>query len=249
MVGAARGFGRNGWGAALLMRDVGDHLVPEGDEPVSPAQHAAFVDHLAELSAHFWGWTDTVGLTPPTIRWAFFGDGHAGVRAPTGAGPTRCPAIADRGWRAFAERAPADVRDAGRRSCGRAPWLLAEAVAATPSTFLHGDWKMGNLGSHPDGRTILLDCAYPGEGPACHELGWYLAINRARLPESKEATIERFRPRWSATASTPPAGGTGSSTCACSARSSSSAGRRRSATTTSCELVGRPGPRGREVAA
>ena len=41
--------------------------------------------------------------------------------------------------------------------------------------------------------TILLDCAYPGAGPACHDLGWYLAMNRARLPETKEAAIDRFR--------------------------------------------------------
>ena len=31
------------------------------------------------------------------------------------------------------------------------------------------------------------------QGPACHDLGWYLALNRARLPESKEAAIDRFR--------------------------------------------------------
>jgi hypothetical protein len=58
---------------------------------------------------------------------------------------------------------------------------------------LHGDWKMGNLGAHPDGRTILLDWAYPGSGPACWDLCWYLALNRARLPEPKEAVISRFR--------------------------------------------------------
>jgi hypothetical protein len=46
---------------------------------------------------------------------------------------------------------------------------------------------------HPDGRTILLDWALPGSGPACWELCWYLALNRARLPETKEATIARFR--------------------------------------------------------
>jgi aminoglycoside phosphotransferase (APT) family kinase protein len=73
------------------------------------------------------------------------------------------------------------------------PDLLTGPLAATPSTFLHGDWKMGNLGTHPDGRTILLDWAYPGSGPACWDLCWYLALNQARLPESKEATIERFR--------------------------------------------------------
>jgi Phosphotransferase enzyme family len=191
IVGAARGFGRGGWGAALLMRDVGDHLVPEGDDPVPAAQHAAFIGHMAELTARFWGWTDTVGLTPPSIRWSLFGDDMLACERERG-WPDAVPPIAARGWRAFAQRAPADVRDAVRE-VRRAPWLLADALATTPSTFLHGDWKMGNLGSHPDGRTILLDCAYPGEGPACSELAWYIAINRSRLPETKQATIERFR--------------------------------------------------------
>jgi hypothetical protein len=191
VVGAARGFGANGWGAALLMRDVGDHLVPEGDGAVPLDQHAAFVDHMAELSARLWGWTDTVGLTPPSIRWSMFGDGMLACEQARG-WPDAVPRIAARGWAAFDERAPAGAR-AAVRALRAEPWLLADALAGTPSTFLHGDWKMGNLGSHPDGRTILLDCAYPGEGPACADLGWYLALNRARLPEAKEAAIDRFR--------------------------------------------------------
>jgi hypothetical protein len=191
VVGAAAGLGRNGWGAALLMRDVGDRLVPPGDQPVALDQHATFVDHLAELSARFWGWTDTVGLTPPTLRWAFFGDAMLEVERRRG-WPDEVPRIAAAGWQAFAERAPNDVHRLVT-DLRRAPWTMSEAVSTTPTTFIHGDWKMGNLGSHADGRTILIDCAYPGEGPACHELGWYLAINRARLPESKEAAIERFR--------------------------------------------------------
>jgi thiamine kinase-like enzyme len=73
------------------------------------------------------------------------------------------------------------------------PEMLTGPLAATPVTFLHGDWKMGNLGTHPHGRTILIDWAYPGSGPACWDLCWYLALNQARLPESKEATITRFR--------------------------------------------------------
>ena len=191
IVGAARGFGPRGRGAALLMRDVGAGLVPEGDTVVPLAQHAAFVEHMADLAAAYWGWTDTVGLTPPSIRWTFFGPGMLAVEAEHG-WPNVVPTIAERGWRAFAERAPADVRAAvdGLRA---EPWVLADALATTPSTFLHGDWKMGNLGSHPDGRTILIDCAYPGEGAACTDLGWYLALNAARLPEAKEAAIARFR--------------------------------------------------------
>lgn len=192
VVGAARGFGPRGLGAALLMTDVGAHLVPEGHAAVPPAQHAAFVDHLAELSATFWGWTDAADLLlPPSIRWSFFGPGMIEVERSRGF-PDPVPAIAERGWRAFAERVPADVR-AAVQGVRAQPWVLADALATTPSTFVHGDWKMGNLGSHPDGRTILLDCAYPGEGQACAELGWYLALNAARLPEPKEDTIGRFR--------------------------------------------------------
>ena len=38
-LGAAR-WGRNGWGVALLMRDVSDALIPAGDEPIAEAVHA-----------------------------------------------------------------------------------------------------------------------------------------------------------------------------------------------------------------
>jgi len=42
---------------------------------------------------------------------------------------------------------------------------------------------------------VLLDWAYPGEGPVCHELAWYLSLNRARIPRghTKESTIDDFR--------------------------------------------------------
>jgi len=63
----------------------------------------------------------------------------------------------------------------------------------TPQTFVAGDWKLGNLGTEPDGTTLLLDWAYPGEAPPCWELMWYLALNRSRMPISKEATIAEFR--------------------------------------------------------
>jgi thiamine kinase-like enzyme len=70
---------------------------------------------------------------------------------------------------------------------------LVDALQRTPSAFLHGDWKMGNLGLGRDGRTILIDWTYCGAGPICHELGWYLALNCARLPHSKEEAIAAMR--------------------------------------------------------
>lgn len=190
-VGVAGGLGRNGWGAAVLMHDLHDHLVPEGGEPLSLTQHARFLDHLAAFSARAWGWHDTVGLTPYGQRWHFFGPGMIEAERARGF-PTAVPRLADEGWQRFAGRTPRDVASAVDE-LRHDPSPLVAALAATPSTFLHGDWKLGNLGSLPDGRTVLIDWSYPGEGPVGHELAWYLAINRARLPESKEDAVERLR--------------------------------------------------------
>ena len=75
------------------------------------------------------------------------------------------------------------------------PSPLVAALEATPQTFVHGDSKMGNLGRHPDGRTILIDWALPGQSVGCMELAHYLALNRARIPAgfAPEATIAEYR--------------------------------------------------------
>ncbi len=175
----------------ILMRDVGAYLVPEGDDPIPQAQHEGFIDHLAQLGATFWGFEDTVGgLTTMAERLRFFCAanvaGELAVAQPPG------PIVAaDAGWRALRSRSVLLAEVAC--TVWDDPSLLTVPLAATPATFLHGDWKMGNLGSHPDGRTILLDWAFPGSGPACWDLCHYLALNRARLPEMKEATVARFR--------------------------------------------------------
>jgi aminoglycoside phosphotransferase (APT) family kinase protein len=75
------------------------------------------------------------------------------------------------------------------------PWPIVDALSREPHTFVAGDWKLGNLGSLPDGRTILLDWALPGSGPPLVELAHYLALNSTRTPEghSKEDTIAVYR--------------------------------------------------------
>jgi len=75
----------------------------------------------------------------------------------------------------------------------RDPSPLVVRIQDTPLSFVHGDWKLGNVGTAADGRTVLIDWTYPGESPCTYELAWYLAINRARMPQSKEDTIARFR--------------------------------------------------------
>lgn len=195
IVGAALGHGRNGWGAALLMRDVSADLFPAGGGPIPADRHATFIDHLAGFCASTWGWHDDPvsgpGLLPYPARWAWFG--YAALDGERALGwPERVPRIADEGWSRFGERAPARlaaVIDDLRRDT--AP--LASALRGTPSCFLHGDVKASNAGVAADGRTVLIDWAYAGEGPACHELAWHLALDRSRLPISKEATADLFR--------------------------------------------------------
>jgi hypothetical protein len=174
----------------MLMRDVGGFLVPPGDIVVPSGQHAGFVAHMAALAAAFWGWDDDIGLTTMAQRLRIFAlDNIAGELA--AAEVPRPIAAAAAGWKALPGRSPTLAAIA--RLVHREPEVIAEPLAAAPHTFVHGDWKMGNLGMHPDGRTILLDWALPGSGPACWDLCWYLALNRARLPEPKEAVISRFR--------------------------------------------------------
>ena len=192
MLGVAR-WGRNGWGAALLMRDVSADLPVLGDEPISEELHAAFLDGIAALSAPLWDYQGDMGMLPHRLRWAWFGPAQLAGEERLGF-PEAVPRIAIEGWRRFAERCPGDVLDAVE-ALRRDTSPLSDALRGTPQTFVHGDWKIGNLGRADDGRVVLLDWAYPGEGPVCHELCWYLALNRARIPigHSKESTIADFR--------------------------------------------------------
>ena len=190
VVGAATGLGRHGWGGALLLRDVGEHLVPEGDEVIPLKHHRQLLDHLAEVSATFWGADGLPDLVPVSSRYSAFGPGMLAAEEQLG-WPDPIPRIAAGGWDRFTRRVPADVRGVvdDLRQDGDA---LVTAIEGTPQTFLHGDWKLGNLGIDRD-RTVLLDWTYPGIGPVGHDLAWYLAVNRLRLPESKEDSIEALR--------------------------------------------------------
>ncbi|MEY2567595.1 MAG: hypothetical protein QOE35_2124 [Actinomycetota bacterium] len=189
VVGMAAGLGRNGWGAALLMRDVGRWLVPEGGAPVPLEQHLRFMDHMAALHAQFWGWDDDGTLMPRAHRYLYFNRYNldAELARPD---PPPVPEIAVRGWQCFFETSPLATPVRALRD---EPWPVVDALGRQPQTLLHGDWKMGNLGSHPDGRTILLDWAMPGRGCVTSELTWYLALNAARLPHPKDDAIAAYR--------------------------------------------------------
>ena len=76
-----------------------------------------------------------------------------------------------------------------------APWALFDALADTPTTFLHGDSKFTNLGVGPDGRTIGVDWSMSGSGPPLAEIVHSLALNHARIPptHAKDSTVAMYR--------------------------------------------------------
>jgi thiamine kinase-like enzyme len=172
------------------MRDAGSEMVPEGSTILPDEQHLCFLDHMARLHAAFWGWRDDVGLLPRAAHYTILTPTTAALETERG-GVDPVPQAVARGWSRLDRAAP------------RAGWLLRElvhdpgplieAMATTPATFVHGDWKLGNLGVRPDGVTVLLDWDRCGEGSACFDLAWYLAVNCDRLRLSKEAAIDAYR--------------------------------------------------------
>ena len=175
---------------AMLMDDRSTDLVPPGDQPIAPAQHAGFIEHLAIMHASGLGWHDDLGLYPLERRPLFFAPETIAPELQRDGVPVPIM-VAEQGWALLPAKDPAlfELVTAIHRDPGRLAGLLRE----TPQTFIAGDWKLGNLGTRPNGDTVLLDWAYPGEAPPVWELAWYLALNRSRLPESKESTITRYR--------------------------------------------------------
>ncbi len=190
-----RAMALDGGRLSILMSDCGEDLVPPGDDLIPEGHHADFIDAMATMHAHFMGWRDDLGLNELSRRWLFFAPETIApeLEAADVPGPI---AVAHRGWGLLPERAPRLHELV--RAVHADPDPLSEALRDTPLTFVGGDWKLGNVGHRPDGRTILLDWAYPGAAPPCWDLTWYLALNRARLPESKESTIARYRERLEA---------------------------------------------------
>jgi hypothetical protein len=189
---ATVGAAREGSQGAVLMRDVGEWLVPEGDDPIEPDAHLRFLDHLAQLHASTWGWRDTLGLVPLAHRYSFFGPAALACEAAAGF-PTPVPRIASEGWRRLDDASPELA--AALRPLRTEPWALFDALDDTPTALLHGDVKLGNVGSGPDGRTILVDWSMTGAGPPLAELVHQLALNRARIPSelARDVTVDAYR--------------------------------------------------------
>lgn len=177
-------------GAALLMRNVAQLLVPPGNDVISLDSHRRHLDHMAALHAEWWGRADAVDIFPLAHHYTFLTPTMAAIEAERG-GTDPVPGAVARGWAELAHASPRLAATLGDLAADPGP--LADALLSTPLTVVHGDWKLGNMGEHPDGRTILLDWDRCGAAPATFDLAWYLAVNCERLPEAKEAAIAAYR--------------------------------------------------------
>jgi hypothetical protein len=189
VVGAAR-LGVGSWPAALLMRDASADFVAV-DAAVDLKMQRAVLDAMASLHARFWESPPDTTYMPLEVNYEFLSPRRAVVERESGGDRSDVLRAVGPGWAQVAAEAPAAWSAVAGLVNDPAP--LVAALARGPSTFLHGDWKMGNLGRGNDGRVVLVDWDRPMAAPPTVDLGWYVAVNCDRLPESKDACLDAYR--------------------------------------------------------
>lgn len=175
---------------ALLMEDVSPWLVPVTDAPIEVAQNEQFLDHMAAMHAAFWRTDLDIDVVPVANRYLELSPAMADAELARGSDDL-VPQLVRKGWPLLAEIAPRAA--AVVVPLVRDPDPLVRALQDTPQTFVHGNWKLDNLGIDDAGRTVIFDWELSGRGAPVSDLAWYLAINCRRLPVSKETAIEAYR--------------------------------------------------------
>ena len=205
----------------MLMRDVGALLVPEGDTVVPLGAAPRLRRPPGRAAARLLG---------SRTRWA----ASPLWRSVSGSStPPTCPANAGRRSARTHRRRRRRVANPPR--AGPVPGGHRPAHEDRPG--LTGPWPPRRPPSCTGTGRWATSAATPGAddpprlglpraGPACWDLCWYLALNRARLPETKEAPSSASRPSSRRAGIATAAGSRPSSTCASSASWPPSAGRR-----------------------
>lgn len=174
----------------LLMEDVSPWLVPVTDAPIGVAQNEQLLDHMAAMHAAFWRTDLDIDVVPVANRYLELSPAMADAELARGSDDL-VPRLVRKGWPLLAEIAPRAA--AVVVPLVHDPGPLVRALEDTPQTFVHGNWKLDNLGIDDAGRTVLLDWELSGRGAPASDLAWYLAINCRRLPVSKEESIATYR--------------------------------------------------------
>lgn len=189
-------------GIALLMPDLTGQLF-RWETPIDTTDLDRVVGALAQLHA---AGTDGPGADLDDFPWCpvrerllLLSRPSADVYAREG-NPVGARFVA--GWDAF-ERvvdsvAPAAVSLIASLSADPTPLLAA--LARRPSTVLHGDLKLGNVGFDRAGSPLAIDWQMVMHAPRAVELGWLLVSNTTDLPSTPDGVLERYgqAARWSA---------------------------------------------------
>jgi hypothetical protein len=165
----------------LYMEDVSDLVSAVG--ALSPTEEVTLLRRIATASTgsppdtHLCSLKDRLSLFSPATA--------ARERDGTDLGPK----IIGRGWQLIRDLIPTDLFLLAH-GLASDPEPLARALAASPSRFLHGDLRPGNLGV--DGaRLVLIDWGLASWGPPALDLTWYL-FNR-RWPTGLEEGLAVMR--------------------------------------------------------
>jgi hypothetical protein len=184
------GAGLDGDGVGILMPDLGGVLF-DWDEPITVSELDGVLGGLAALHAYPWSASGKLddGLWCP-LRERITLICRASLER---VGPAR-DAVGDRilpGWDAFDRRASTTTREL-INSLGEDPQPLLDALARLPSTLIHGDLKLANVGIEPDGTIDLVDWQMVMLAPVAVELGWFLVSNVNSLPLPPAEVLDRY---------------------------------------------------------
>ena len=186
------GVGADGSDVGILMPDLTDVLF-DWDAPISIEILDRVIAGLATL--HAYPRQEALASAAAQAQWCPLRERVTLIcRASLErAGPAR-DAVADRilpGWEAFDRLAPAGARDV-IASLGADPAPLLRELAELPSTLIHGDLKLANVGLEPDGTIDLVDWQMVSVAPVAVELGWFLVSNVASLPLPPGDVLTRY---------------------------------------------------------
>jgi hypothetical protein len=184
-----------GWDAAAGEAGI---LMPDRSDVLFDWHRALTVDQLdrvlaalATLHGHRWG----SALEDGAAHWTPWRQRLTLICRPAleRPGPAR-DAVAERllpGWDAW-DRLATPAARAVIDDLAADPQPLLDALAGEPSTLLHGDLKLANVGVAEDGAVELVDWQMVMVAPAAVELGWFLVSNVDGLPLPAPAVLERY---------------------------------------------------------
>lgn len=170
----------------LVMRDLGDAVIG-WDRVLTRGEVRRILGALAGVHRAFAGGPAPDGLCALEHRVAMLRP--SSVHGIAGTSPLAGPVLA--GWDRFADLAPRDVAGAVLRLLDD-PAPLVAALAARPSSLLHGDAWFVNAALEPD-RVTLIDWAIATWAPPALECTTFMVGAMSNVEASHDEILDDFR--------------------------------------------------------